>query len=454
MGPSIVETSVESRFERIGAHSHIRGLGLTSEGKALPKADGMVGQIEAREAAGLVVEMIKEGRMAGRGILLVGPPGTGKTAIAIAIARELGEDTPFVSLSASEVYSAEIKKTEVLMQAMRKAIGVKIKEVRKVYEGVVKSLKVAFKRHPYNPYYKVPSSAKITLATRDEEKTFTVDRDITMELLNKGVSVGDVIWIDSETGRVTKIGKVRGFEKAKYYDIETEVLVEMPKGRILKEKEFVHTVTLHDLDMSVAARRGIVSLLFGMPTEREISSEVRKTVDEEVRKLVDEGRAEIIPGVLFIDDAHMLDIESFAFLSKAMESELAPIIILATNRGITKIRGTDIESPHGMPLDLLDRLLIILTRPYTRDEIREILKIRSEVLKIKLTDEALEKLTEIGAETSLRYAVQLMEPAWERAKKLGKDTVELDDVESVRKLFVDLKESAKYAKEFEEKMLK
>lgn len=206
--------------------------------------------------------------------------------------------------------------------------------------------------------------------------------------------------------------------------------------------------------MSVAARRGIVSLLFGMPTEREISSEVRKTVDEEVRKLVDEGRAEIIPGVLFIDDAHMLDIESFAFLSKAMESELAPIIILATNRGITKIRGTDIESPHGMPLDLLDRLLIILTRPYTKDEIREILKIRSEVLKIKLTDEALEKLTEIGAETSLRYAVQLMEPAWEQAKKLGKDTVELEDVESVRKLFVDLKESAKYAKEFEEKMLK
>ncbi|RLG76482.1 MAG: TATA box-binding protein [Thermoprotei archaeon] len=452
MPPTIMESG--RGFERIGAHSHIKGLGLTSEGKALASADGMVGQIEAREAAGLIVEMIKEGRMAGRGILLVGPPGTGKTAIAIAIAKELGEDTPFVSLSASEVYSAEMKKTEVLMQAMRKAIGVRIREIRKVYEGVVKNMKVAFKRHPYNPYYKVPSSAKITLATRDEEKTFTVDRDITLELLNKGVGIGDVIWIDSETGRITKIGKVRGFEKAKYYDLETEVLVEMPKGPILKEKEFIHTVTLHDLDVGMASRRGIISIFFGMPTEREISSEVRREVDEEVKKLVDEGRAEIIPGVLFIDDAHMLDIECFAFLGRAMESELAPIIILATNRGITRIRGTDIESPHGMPLDLLDRLLIIRTKPYTRDEIREILKIRSKATKIKLTDGALERLTEIGAETSLRYAVQLMEPAWERARVLNRDYVDVEDIEYVRKLFVDVKESSKYAKDFEKQFLR
>ncbi len=452
MPPTIMESG--RGFERIGAHSHIKGLGLTSEGKALTSADGMVGQIEAREAAGLIVEMIKEGRMAGRGILLVGPPGTGKTAIAIAIAKELGEDTPFVSLSASEVYSAEMKKTEVLMQAMRKAIGVRIREIRKVYEGVVKNMKVAFKRHPYNPYYKVPSSAKITLATRDEEKTFTVDRDITLELLNKGVGIGDVIWIDSETGRVTKIGKVRGFEKAKYYDLETEVLVEMPKGPILKEKEFIHTVTLHDLDVGMASRRGIISIFFGMPTEREISSDVRREVDEEVKKLVDEGRAEIIPGVLFIDDAHMLDIECFAFLGRAMESELAPIIILATNRGITRIRGTDIESPHGMPLDLLDRLLIIRTKPYTRDEIREILKIRSKATKIKLTDKALEKLTEIGAETSLRYAVQLMEPAWERARVLKRDYVDVEDIEYVRELFVDVKESSKYARDFEKQFLR
>lgn len=40
------------------------------------------------------------------------------------------------------------------------------------------------------------------------------------------------------------------------------------------------------------------------------------------------------------------------------------------------IRGTNYQSPHGIPIDLLDRLLIIATSPYTEKETRQILKIR------------------------------------------------------------------------------
>jgi RuvB-like protein 1 (pontin 52) len=38
----------------------------------------------------------------------------------------------------SEVYSSEVKKTEVLMENFRRAIGLRIKENKEVYEGEVR----------------------------------------------------------------------------------------------------------------------------------------------------------------------------------------------------------------------------------------------------------------------------------------------------------------------------
>lgn len=128
-------------------------------------------------------------------------------------------------------------------------------------------------------------------------------------------------------------------------------------------------------------------------------------MDQKVAEWREEGKAEIVPGVLFIDEVHMLDMECFSFLNRALESETAPIIILATNRGITNIRGTNYKGPHGMPLDLLDRLLIITTTPYSEKEIRQIIEIRCEEEDVEMSDEAKDTLTTIGDETTLRYAI-------------------------------------------------
>ena len=56
-----------------------------------------------------------------------------------------------------------------------------------------------------------------------------------------------------------------------------------------------------------------------------------------VNKYIDQGVAELIPGVLFIDEVHMLDIECFTYLNRALESSLAPIVVFATNRGICQV---------------------------------------------------------------------------------------------------------------------
>lgn len=60
------------------------------DGTALDVGSGFVGQEQAREAAGLVVDMIRQKKMAGRALLLAGAPGTGKTALALGIAQDLG----------------------------------------------------------------------------------------------------------------------------------------------------------------------------------------------------------------------------------------------------------------------------------------------------------------------------------------------------------------------------
>jgi len=49
----------------------------TGEVIADDESGGLVGQNAAREAAGIVVDLIKSKKMAGRALLLAGPPGTG-----------------------------------------------------------------------------------------------------------------------------------------------------------------------------------------------------------------------------------------------------------------------------------------------------------------------------------------------------------------------------------------
>lgn len=435
-----------ARIERIGAHSHIRGLGLDDSLEARNVSQGMVGQQMARRAAGVVLGMIKEGKIAGRAVLLAGPPGTGKTAIAMGISKSLGKDTPFTAMAGSEIYSLEMSKTEALTQAIRKSIGVRIKEETEIIEGEVVEIQV--ERPATGVGAKV---GKLTLKTTEMETIYDLGSKMIDALTKEKVQAGDVITIDKATGKISKIG--RSFTRARDYDAtgpQTR-FVQCPEGELQKRKEVVHTVSIHEIDVINSRTHGFLALFSG--DTGEIKPEVREQINAKVAEWREEGKAEISPGVLFIDEVHMLDIECFSFLNRALEDEMAPVVIMATNRGITKIRGTDYSSPHGIPIDLLDRMIIISTSQYRDSELREILKIRCEEEDCELSDDALTVLTRIAMETSLRYAIQLITLAGLVARRRKSNEVEIDDVKKVYSLFLDEGRSTRILSEYQDQYL-
>lgn len=425
----------------IAAHSHISGLGLDENLQPKPSSQGMVGQLQARRAAGVILKMVQNGTIAGRAVLVAGPPSTGKTALAMGLSQSLGKDVPFTAIAGSEIFSLELSKTEALTQAFRKSIGIKIKEETELIEGEV--VEIQIDRSITGGH----KQGKLTIKTTDMETIYELGNKMIEGLTKEKVLAGDVISIDKASGKITKLG--RSFARSRDYDAmgaDTK-FVQCPEGELQKRKTVIHTVSLHEIDVINSRTQGFLALFTG--DTGEIRSEVRDQINTKVAEWKEEGKAEIVPGVLFIDEVHMLDIECFSFINRALEDEFAPIVIMATNRGISKTRGTNYKSPHGLPLDLLDRTIIITTQNYDKSEIKTILTIRSTEEEVELTPEALDLLTNIGTETSLRYSSNLISVSQQIAQKRKSNVVDVVDVERAYLLFLDSSRSVKFVQEFE-----
>lgn len=438
----------QAKDSRTAAHTHIKGLGLDEHGLAKKVDGGFVGQGEAREACGIVVDLIKTKKMSGKAILLAGSPGTGKTALALAISQELGPKVPFCPIVGSELYSAEVKKTAALMENFRKAIGLRIKETKEVYEGEVIELTPEEAENPLGGYGKTISHVVVGLKTAKGTKSLRLDPSIYESIQKERVVVGDVIYVEANTGAVKRVGRSDAY--ATEFDLEAEEYVPLPKGEVHKKKEIVQEVSLHDLDVANARPQGGQDVLSMMgqllkPKKTEITDKLRTEVNKVVAKYIDQGVAELIPGVLFIDEVNMLDIEIFTYLNRALESPMAPIVVLASNRGMTTVRGSgdDTKYPHGCPPDLIDRLLIVRTLPYLQDEIRTIIAKRATLEGLFVTPEALDRLAHHGAHSSLRYALQLMAPAGILSKTANRSEIVLGDIEECEVLFLDSARSLK-----------
>lgn len=94
---------------------------------------------------------------------------------------------------------------------------------------------------------------------------------------------------------------------ASSYDLESETYVPLPKGDVHKRKELVQDVTLGDLDAANARPQGgqdIMSVMGSLvkSNRTEVTEKLRKEVNKVVKGYVEQGVAEVVPGVVFIDE--------------------------------------------------------------------------------------------------------------------------------------------------------
>jgi len=340
-----------------------------------------------------------------------------------------------------------MSKTEALTQAFRRSIGVRIMEETEIIEGEVVEIQVD-EPAAGSGGEKV---GRLTLRTTEMETVYDLGAKMIDGLQKEKCSAGDVITIDKASGKISKLG--RSFTRSRDYDAMGPAtrFVQCPEGELQKRKEVVHVVSLHEIDVINSRSQGFLALFAG--DTGEIKDEVREQIDTKVAEWREEGKATIVPGVLFIDEVHMLDIECFSWLNRALETDLSPVLIIATNRGITKIRGTNYKSPHGIPIDLLDRLMIISTHPYSESETAKIIHIRCEEEDVEMSDDAKDLLTRIAMETSLRYAIHMIMAASLVCLKRKGTEVEVEDIKRVYSLFVDVKRSTQFLMEYQKEFM-
>lgn len=188
-------------------------------------------------------------------------------------------------------------------------LGLRVRETKEVYEGEVTELTPEEAENPLGGYGKTISHLLIGLKSYKGTKKLRLDPSIYEAIQKERVTIGDVIYIEANTGACKRVGRSDAY--ATEFDLEAEEYVPIPKGEVHKKKEIVQDVTLHDLDIANARPQGgqdIMSMMGQLmkPKKTEITDKLREEINKVVSRYIDQGVAELVPGVLFIDEVRQV----------------------------------------------------------------------------------------------------------------------------------------------------
>jgi RuvB-like protein 2 len=379
-------------------HSHIRGLGINNIFKFKHISQGLIGQYCARKAFLIFLFSIKNFDFQKINIIVIGNQETGKTSLSIGIAMSINKSTPFIALNGSELNISAVSRIETITQFIRKTIGIIFHSESFLIEGEIVDIEINKDEKKRSQFY-----AKLILKTEEIQTTFKIGEKLYTTILQNTIKKGDRIIINKEKNSVEKInlGHIENYEN-KRHQLNTIKI-----GNLEKYEVHEHIITLHELDLLNSNSKSSISKFFTNDL-KEISNEIREKIDRIMIKWQINKKIKLIKGILLIDEANLLDTESFAYLNKYIEGFISPSIILSANNSNLNLSGTQFKSPYGIPIDFLDRFLVVQTSSYSCNEIENILKLRAKEEMLLVDDEAYKLLIKIGIECGIRYSIYVM----------------------------------------------
>mmetsp|Transcript_47056 Transcript_47056/g.94223 ORF Transcript_47056/g.94223 Transcript_47056/m.94223 type:complete len:434 (+) Transcript_47056:16-1317(+) len=409
-------------------HSHIKNLNVQPIDSS---KNFYTKQFNVRKISSVIINLVKKNKLDGKVILLTGPIGSGKTALALGIASKLGEKIPFCMIHGAEISSPIFKKTNILLEKCRRAIGLKLFQKYEFYEGEIMETNFILKKENS---VSSPPSVILSLRTTEECLKIKLFDSLYEKFISKKLKKGDIVKIEPKNNLVRRVGKSLDLFTGQIE--EGERFLSTPIGKVFKKKLIVKEISLYDLDFLNFQNLTKQNLEEGEKTD-QLYNEINLLVSNYIR----EKKAEITSGILFIDEAHFLDYESFCFLTKILDSSFPPIIILATNRTICL--RSHILSKLGVPNEFLTRCLTVKTKNHNQKEISAIISLKSKENRNFLSGNSFLELCIIAKKNSLRFSILLGNFSYSLKSIFYLETINIIAVKIIFFFFFHLRESGK-----------
>lgn len=409
---------------QVSSHSHIKGLGLDGEGFPItPSPSGFIGSSKARQAVGTLVDLIKSKKCNGVLVFISGPPGVGKSGLIHAVKQEIGAKTPLAEVLGGEFGDEEgpLKSTRVqrMRMALRRAVGVKMHESKKALEGEVTELtlhETAQEDKKLESLGKNISHITMTLKSAKGTRQFSFDPSIYASLCREQVQVGDIIHLETGSGLVKRLGRCNAYKYE--YDLENETYLPLPKGEVEYTREVVQEVSLHEIDFAAANPEPGADILSQVKciVQNTGFNRINMAVRSRVDAFITQKKAELIPGLLIIEDAHLMSFELYSFLKCTLTQEKnVPMVILV---GQKELLSETNRFAKGIYEEFFSSCLSIELGPLSFDELMAAILCRAKHEQLSLDDESVRVLAQAATVHTLRYAFSLLP----FIKSMSKDT--------------------------------